>query len=209
MIGNLHQSNLIVLVRFMFGVVGLAFAYIGQLQYAMISLMITAILSYMTYRISEQFQQSEAQITFALEIEVLADFVGFGLIPAGTLLSVADGQIWAILVVALFLLAVAIRLAHFNRSVEYQGLQAEREDSYQGLPLIAVAVVLPLISFIAYLIGRQLFQYLLAIVLLALSFGFVIARPIPRLTEQTAHYIMGAMIIAMIAYLLLGSFIMA
>ncbi len=204
-LGNLHQSNVIILLRLFFGAVGVGFAVINETHYALVSLIIAAIIGIFTYRLGATFEQDEAQASFALELDVLADMVVYGLLPSALIVQLTFQSLWGVFIMALYLLAVAIRLAHFNRSERYLGeLPA---NAYKGLPLQATAIVLPLVSFLGYLMSLEVFQYIWALVFIALGIGFVITYPIPKIPNKYLLPLAGLGILIIILLIVLGSLI--
>lgn len=204
-LGNLHQSNVIILLRLFFGAVGVGFAVINETHYALVSLIIAAIIGIFTYRLGATFEQDEAQASFALELDVLADMVVYGLLPSALIVQLTFQSVWGVLIMALYLLAVAIRLAHFNRSERYLGeLPA---NAYTGLPLQAAAIVLPLVSFLGYLMSLQVFQYIWALVFIGLGIGFVITYPIPKIPNKYILPLAGLGVLIIILLIVLGSLI--
>lgn len=206
-LGNIHQSNVIILLRLFFGAVGVGFALISEIQYAFVSLIVAAIIGIFSYRLGATFERDEAQISFALELEVLSDMVVYGLLPAAILLKLSSASVWGVLLVALFLLAVAIRLAHFNRSAQFQG--EIPENAYQGLPLQASAVVLPIVSLLGYLMEVSVFQYVFAFVYVVLGIGYVMNYPIPKIPGKFILPLAGLGILLAIVLIWLGSILPA
>lgn len=206
-LGNLHQSNVIILLRLFFGAVGVGFAMINETQYALVSLVIAAIIGIFTYRLGATFERDEAQVSFALELDVLADMVVYGLLPSALLVQLTFQSVFGVFIMALYLLAVAMRLAHFNRSERFLGELPE--NAYKGLPLQAAAVALPLVSFLGYVMNLQIFQYIWAIVFIALGVGFVITYPIPKLPSKYLLPLAGVGILVVILLIVLGSLIPA
>lgn len=206
-LGNIHQSNVIILLRLFFGAVGVGFALISEIQYALVSLIVAAIIGIFSYRLGATFERDEAQISFALELEVLSDMVVYGLLPTSILLKLSAASVWGVVLVALFLLAVAIRLAHFNRSARFQG--EIPENAYQGLPLQASAIVLPVISLLGYLIDLSVFQYVFAFTYLLLGLGYVMNYPIPKIPGKFILPLAGLGILLAIILIWLGSILPA
>ena len=206
-LGNIHQSNVIILLRLFFGAVGVGFALISEIQYALVSLIVAAIIGIFSYRLGATFERDEAQISFALELEVLSYMVDYGLVPTSILLKLSAASVWGVVLVALFLLAVAIRLAHFNRSARFQG--EIPENAYQGLPLQASAIVLPVISLLGYLIDLSVFQYVFAFTYLLLGLGYVMNYPIPKIPGKFILPLAGLGILLAIILIWLGSILPA
>lgn len=204
-LGNLHQSNVIILLRLFFGAVGVGFAVINETQYALVSLIIAAIIGIFTYRLGATFERDEAQVSFALELDVLADMIVYGLLPATLLVQLTFQSVAGVFIMALYLLAVAMRLAHFNRSEKFLG--ELQKNAYKGLPLQAAAVALPLVSFLGYIMDLQIFQYIWAVVFIALGLGFIITYPIPKIPNKFILPIAGIGILVVILLIILGSLI--
>lgn len=206
-LGNLHQSNSIILLRLFFGAVGVGFAVINETQYALVSLIISAIIGIFTFRLGATYEQDEAQVSFALELDVLADMIVYGLLPAVLLVQLTFQSVWGVFIMALYLLAVAIRLAHFNRSEQFLGEMPD--NAYKGLPLQASAVVLPLISLLGYTMSLTIFQYIFALVVVALAGGYIITYPIPKIPNKYILPLAGVGILAIVLLIVLGSLITA
>lgn len=206
-LGNIHQSNVIILLRLFFGAVGVGFALISEIQYAFVSLIVAAIIGIFSYRLGATFERDEAQISFALELEVLSDMVVYGLLPVAILLKLSAASVWGVVLVALYLLAVAIRLAHFNRSARFQG--EIPENAYQGVPLQASAIVLPIISLLGYLMDLSVFQYVFALVYILLGLGYVMDYPIPKIPGKFILPLAGLGVLLAIVLIWLGSILPA
>lgn len=207
MLGNIHQSNLPILVRFVFGALGVAFAMINQVDYAMMSLIIVTILTITHSEIDQYFEYQEDALSFGLELEVLADFIGYGLVPAAILQSLAGGAVWGVIVAAIYMLAVGIRLSHFNRPQEFQGEQVELDHSYLGLPILAVVPVLAILLLIHFFAKGAWLAMVLAVLLLILAVGYVMARPIPKLTKEQWRYTVMGLIVVLIVFLAFSIFL--
>lgn len=202
-LGNIHQSNVIIILRLFFGAIGVGFALISEIQYALVSLIIAAVIGIFSYRLGATFERDEAQISFALELEVLSDMVVYGLLPASVLVKLTSASVWGVVLMSLFLLAVAIRLAHFNRSSRFQG--EIPEDAYQGLPLQTSAIVLPVLSLLGFVIDLSIFQYIFAIVYALLALGYVMNYPVPKIPSKYILPLAGLGILLAIVLIWLGS----
>lgn len=203
-LGNLNQSHALTIFSLFFGAVGVGFSFIGQSQYTMISLIFATVGFIFSRRFSTMFQRDEAQIAFGLELELLSKAVVYGMLPASLLISLSLGSTFSVLIGALYILAVCIRLAHFNQAIEYQGGQA-REGMARGIKLELSALIIPLISLLAYVIPLSVFQYILAIVFVILAIGFVVDYPLPKIPEKWLPYVLILSLVLVVAYLFLGS----
>ncbi|UUX34306.1 hypothetical protein [Fundicoccus culcitae] len=193
LLGNLHQSNVIILFSLFFGAVGFGFSITGDTQYALVSLIIATVASFFNFKFGDNFELTEEEISFALELEVLSQFVVFGMLPAGFLINITNGSMLGLLVMTLYLLAVAIRLAHYNRAQRFQG---EVMEGYtEGVPLEHSVLIIPLVSLLAYLIDQSIMQYVYIVLYILLAAATVIRFPVPKLKSEWIWGILGVSIV--------------
>lgn len=193
LLGNLHQSNVIISFSLFFGAVGFGFSITGDTQYALVSLIIATIASFFNIKFGDNFDRTEEEISFALELEVLSQFVVFGMLPAGFLINITNGSMFGLLVMTLYLLAVAIRLAHYNRAQRFQG---ETMEGYtEGVPLEHSVLLIPIVSLLAYLVDQSVMQYILIVLYILIAVATVIRFPIPKLKSQWIWVIMAISIV--------------
>lgn len=203
-LGNLNQSHALSIFSLFFGAVGVGFSFVGETQYTMISLIIATVGFIFGRRFTTMFHRDEHHIAFGLELELLSKAVVYGMLPASLLISMSFASTFSVLIGALYILAVCIRLAHFNQALEYQGHQAE-EGMARGLKLELSAIVIPLLTLLAYLIPLSVFQYVLAVIYIILGIGFVLDYPLPKLPEKWVPYVLALALVLVVAYLFLGS----
>lgn len=202
-LGKINQSNALTLFSLFFGAVGVGFSMIGESQYTIISLIIASVGYVFSYRFTTMFEREDAEISFGLELNVLSKTVVYALLPASLLISFSYGSVLSVIVSALYILAVIIRLAHFNQAIEFQGEQLEGKT--QGLPLEASAIIIPLVSLLGYVIPLIAFQYVLAGIFVLLGLSFVVSYPIPKIPEKWLVYVLGVALALVIAFIFLGS----
>ena len=202
-LGDLHQSNVLTIFSLFFGSVGVGFALIGETQYAFLSLIVSAIAIIFNTRFVETFERTDAQAAFANELSVLSQLLVYGFLPGALLIKLAGTSVWAVFVMAIYILAVAIQLAHYNRVIEFQGHQVE--GASLALPLEASALVLPVVGLLGYLIPLNIFSIIFAVVMVALAIAFVVRYPIPKLSSRWAFYLMAAALVIGVIQIILGS----
>lgn len=203
LLGNLNQSNAVTLFSLFFGTVGVGFAIIGESQYTIISLIIAVVAYIFSYKYTAMFERTDAQMAFSIELDTLSKTVVYALLPATLLITISYATLFSVVVAALYMLAVIIRLAHFNQSIEYQG--ESRADTTPGLPLEASALIIPAICLLGYVIPLSIFQFILAVVFIILAIGYVLNIPVPKLPEKWLIYSLGFALVLVLAYLFLGS----
>ena len=139
----------------------------------------------------------------AIEIVNLSRFIITPQISGLLLISLSLGSVLSVIVAALYILAVIIRLAHFNQAIEFQGEQLEGKT--QGLPLEASAIIIPIISLLGYVIPMNIFQYVLAVAYIILGASFVVKYPIPKLLEKWLVYVLILALVLVVAFIFLGT----
>ena len=206
MLVRFYRSNLVYLIRLVFAIVGVGFAYIHQVEYANISLLVCTSLKVFSMDIANQFDASEEALSLGLEIETQSDFVAFGLLPVALLLSTSGGQTWGIFILTIYLLAVSLRLAHFNRPEVFQGDAVEIEGYYLGLPLISAGVIVPFVLLLAAFLSQELQAALLGIVLVVLAGFYLVKRPVQQLSKEYLRYGIFVLIGMIVLFLLMAVF---
>ncbi len=195
----LNQKNAFSLFSLFFGTVGIGFALIAQSHYVLISLMIASV----AFVLSQWFIQDETSTNpvFDQQILALSYVVVYGVLPVVLLNSISYGSIIAVIVGAIFLLAVVLRIAYYG--VESPIISSQ---SSTGLPLEVIAILIPLICLLAYIIPSTVFYVILCVVMAILAVGFVLEIKIPMIPREWLLYVLGYMVLMVIAYIFLGSF---
>ena len=139
--------------------------------------------------------RTEAQKKFGIQIDSLADVIGFGLLPAtiGYSILIEQGNIvksgWIVLFLALFVffvLAALIRLAYFNvMEEERQSKTAENRKEYEGLPVTNTALIMPFIYIFKFRIGDDWFYIVYSVVLFLVACAFIIKFRVKKVGMKT------------------------
>ncbi len=203
-IGKLHRSNLVLLASLFFAATGIGFAFHGELQYALVSLMIAAIIDFFVSSVMRQFQSTVAEAAFGKELKTLSNFLIYGVLPAVYMMAVAKAGGLSLVVFAFYILAVGTRLAYFNQSTQFQ--EPQEKGFTTGLPLELGTIVIPLVSLLGFLLPLNIFQIFLMLIYLALGFAYVYKVKIPRLPQQWIFYLVALEALLCVAWLFLGKF---
>lgn len=126
-----HIPNIITLANLSSGIIGILFAFEGNLVYAAMAIWIATLFDFF-----DGFFARLLKVTSAVgkELDSLADLVSFGVLPGTILYQMIDGSINDPITLLPFLLTVfsALRLAKFN-------VDTRQSDSFIGLPTPAAA----------------------------------------------------------------------
>ncbi|MDO4432634.1 MAG: hypothetical protein Q4B80_04875 [Aerococcaceae bacterium] len=187
MLGNFHRGNVVVLFSLFFAAVGIGFAMTGEIQFAMISLVVATIADMFVYQVSSAFETDEATQSFANEFETLTDVVIFGILPAVIYLQVMNANIIGLLILAAYILAVIVRVAHFNRASRF--IDEVSDDKTQGLPIEFVGIALPVLTLLGYILPLIVLQILLTLLMGALAFAYVSKHLFPKIQRTYSMYV--------------------
>lgn len=206
MLGDINRSNLIVIIFLFFGSISVAFTSIGQSQYAIASLVIAAIIHFFNDTFVSRQEIQDQEVAFGLELNNLAKMVVYGLAPATLLIRVTNGDFISVVVASIFLLSVAIRLAHYNRPIEWQGHEAQA--GVKGLPLVAIVMLLPLLSLFSWILEAYMAIFLWNIVYLIVLFAYVIRIDVPSIPANYKFAVLALGLLSIIALLIQGNLIL-
>jgi CDP-diacylglycerol--serine O-phosphatidyltransferase len=146
--------NLLTLLALCLGLTAIRFAFEGSIEWAVSAIATAAVLDGLDGRVARALKGTSK---FGAELDSLADFVDFGVAP-GIVLYVAglnrlNGLGW--LVVLLFVMAGALRLARFNVMIDDPDQPAWRKTFFVGMPAPAGAVVGLLPVYLKFLSGAD------------------------------------------------------
>lgn len=184
----LNISVIFNLLFLFFGSVSVGFSVIGQTHYAIICIVVATLLLF--FKKMNEAVMDEVIFSF----EMLSKMVTFGLAPMVLLVSVTSGNFLAVFIGSFYILACAIRITYLNFENE------DSEDKQQGLPLFSVAMVLPILSLISWILGDNERTILWNLIFLVLLVAFVIPKKLPRIPAkfQFALLAVGILLIAIL-----------
>lgn len=114
-----------------------------------ICLMIAGLCDTFDGAIASTRKRTRAEKRFGIQIDSLSDLVCFGVLPALLVGAVNKGGLISDIICGLYVLCALIRLAYFNvLEEERQEQTQQRRKSYLGLPVTAIALLIP-IAFLA------------------------------------------------------------
>ena len=147
--------NLVTLLSLCAGLTAIRFAYEGQLRYALIAVLVAAILDGLDGRIARLLKGTSR---FGAELDSLADFLSFGVSPAIILYIYGLNELNSIgwITVILFTSASALRLARFNVMIDDPNKPAWAGHFFVGMPSPAGAIVVMLPIYLAAVVEAPL-----------------------------------------------------
>lgn len=173
MVGFYNYSVIATYIGFLSGMTGLWFAAQGNVQAAIICLLVSGFCDMIDGRIARACKRTVDEKRFGVQIDSLSDLVCFGVLPA--MIGYAAGlRHWLLLILlAAYALCGLIRLAFFNVMAQ---ANEQKNDSgsmeYRGLPISTAGAIFPLLYAIRPL-NATAFAVIYAIALALVGAAFI------------------------------------
>lgn len=172
---------------------GILHAISGQYSEAIFCLMLAGICDMFDGAIASTKKRTDREKVFGIQIDSLSDLISFGVLPGIFVYMISDKNVFAGLAASVFLLCALIRLAYFNvLEEERQRMTEEKRKSYLGVPVTAIAIVLPIIYL---LYDWKLYKSKICFVMLLVFMGIGYLSPIeikkPGIAGKISMVILG------------------
>ncbi len=180
-------------------ITGIILTVNGKTMYAVFCLIFSAICDAFDGVVARRFKSLKDYEVYGIELDSLNDAIAFGILPMMITLNICPKSIWLYVICVFFSIAGIIRLAYFNMlTTTKKGSSKE----FIGLPITASAIIVPLVYFITFLVGKEYREIVFPITLLITGILFIspfkLKKPSSR--EKAALAILG--IISVIVVLL-------
>jgi len=177
MIGIYDYTVVLTYLSVASSVAGITFAMGGNPLYAIICLMLSGLFDMYDGKVARtKKERDKISSSFGIQIDSLADIIGFGILPVAIGYSIGMTNWYYIPIGILFVLAALIRLAYFNVLEESKG----RQKSFIGLPTTSVALLLPMIFVLKNFTTDCIFPLIYAGSLLVIAFLFLLPKKFIR-----------------------------
>ncbi|MBO5744583.1 MAG: CDP-alcohol phosphatidyltransferase family protein [Clostridia bacterium] len=212
MLGFYNYTVVLTYLGFISGVVGIFLSLSqGNSLAGVVCLMLSGFFDLFDVKVaSTKKNRTPEEKKFGIQIDSLSDLVCFGVLPAAIGYSLGLKQTGWLILFAVYALAALIRLAYFNVAEEIRQKTTEGvRKSYNGMPVTTVAMLIPVIYFIGYLMSFPAgFEYVYAVCLGAFALLMLLAKlKVPKIGGKniylwTAIFIVAIVIGAVIAVIL-------
>jgi len=178
--------NILTMLALCAGLTAIRFGLHGNWQAAVISILVAAVLDGLDGRIARLLH---AQSKFGAELDSLSDFISFGVAPSMLLylwtMQTAGGLGWVL--VLLFSVCMALRLARFNTMIGEPDLPAFAYNFFTGVPAPAAAglVLLPMI--VSFQTDASLFASWPVNALFLVGVSFLMVSKIPTFSGKRSR----------------------
>lgn len=159
-IGKYNKSVILTYIGVGFAFAGIALSFTGQISAALICLILAGICDLFDGVIARRCKRDDLAKEFGVQIDSLADVMGFLVLPAVLGLYLTDGiGPFRYLVLLGYILCGIIRLAWFNTSAA-----EEVRSYYDGLPVTYAALIIPVLWVALKYLGGSMSDFALSII---------------------------------------------
>ncbi len=187
------------------GTLGVFFAVNGSPMAGLVFLMACGVIDMFDGKIATTKERTAVEKRYGLQIDVLSDMVAFGLLPIAIGYGVGLHHPVVLLFMALYAVAVQIRLAYFNVAQEARLQQGDRPFRYyEGFPVNYISLVLPLVYLLRGLVGDGAFKWIYLILLLAAIPTYLLKFRVIKPRFRGSMLLLGVGLVELVLLLLLG-----
>lgn len=183
LIGFYDYTVILTYLSLISSVLGIKFAFDGNFFVAMACLALSGIFDMFDGAVARTKKNRTAdQKNFGIQLDSLCDVICFGVFPAIFLYFNGVDSIFGIALLVLLVLCAVIRLAFFNvLEIKRQASEGGVAKKYRGLPVTSIAIILPLIFLLHYLLSDNIMIVIYYIIATIVPFLFVLDIGIPKI----------------------------
>jgi CDP-diacylglycerol--serine O-phosphatidyltransferase len=170
--------NMITLLSLCLGLTGIRMAMEDRLELAIGAIVVAAVLDGLDGRIARLLQSASR---FGAELDSLADFVCFGVVPGIILYRWGLGDLKNVgwIATLVFAMCAALRLARFNVMLEDPNRPAFAANFFVGVPAPAAAIVVMLPAYLEFLGIPHSFPIAIFALLFVLAIALLMVSRVP------------------------------
>ena len=170
--------NMITLLSLCLGLTGIRMAVEDRLELAIGAIVVAAVLDGLDGRIARLLQSASR---FGAELDSLADFVCFGVVPGIILYRWGLGDLKNVgwIATLVFAMCAALRLARFNVMLEDPSRPAFAANFFVGVPAPAAAIVVMLPAYLGFLGIPRSFPIVIFALLFVLAIALLMVSRVP------------------------------
>lgn len=176
MIGFYDYTVVLTYISLASSVIGMTQAIHGRFKTAVVCLALSGLCDMFDGKIARtKKSRTEDEKSFGIQIDSLCDVVCFGAFPALICYLLGVRGFLGTTVIVLYCVASVVRLAFFNVMEMNNSLITEDgEKFYRGLPITSMAVALPLVFMIQFIVPDYIFRICLHLLLLVVGLMFIV-----------------------------------
>lgn len=206
MIGIYDYTVVLTYISLAISVIGMTRAVGGDFKSAIVCLALSGLCDMFDGKIARtKKNRTEEEKQFGVQIDSLCDVVCFGIFPALTCYLMGMNGILGQLVLAYYCVCSVIRLAFFNvLEAKRQKVEEGANKYYHGLPITSMAIALPVVYLLSYVLPTAGFQALMLVSMFTVGTLFVVDFPLKKPSNRTNCILVAVAGCAVIAILVMS-----
>lgn len=162
-IAKWNKSVILSYVGLVFAIIGMYICVTtGNILHALSCLIVSGVCDLFDGKVARMCKRTKDEVKFGIQLDSLVDTASFVVFPIIILLTIGLTDWYQLPVLALFAICGIARLGHFNCLVEDSDKPV---DYYTGLPVTAIAMILPLLYLLSYIIPSNIYSIVLTILI--------------------------------------------
>lgn len=204
MIGFYNYTVILTYMSLLSAMIGMTFAASGRFSIAVLCLALSGFFDMFDGKVARRKKdRTDDEKLFGIQLDSLCDVVAFGAFPGFLCYCMGVKGSLGLLAIGFYCVCGVIRLAYFN-VIETNAFMSDEvhEKVYHGLPITSIAVILPLISLVSFLLPNWLYQIVLMVMLFATGLLFIadfkMKKPSNRVLAALVVVVSAAIILILI-----------
>lgn len=189
MIGFYDYTVVLTYISLAISVIGMTRAASGDFRLAICCLALSGLCDMFDGKIARtKKNRTDDEKLFGVQIDSLCDVICFGIFPAVICYFMGMNNIPGIFVLVYYSICSVIRLAYFNvLETNRQRVEEGANKYYHGLPITSMAIALPLVYLLGYIIPLNIFKVLLFVNMITVGTLFVVDFPLKKPSARTNY----------------------
>lgn len=194
-LGAYNPACLVTLSGFLAAVGAIVLASAGRIEFALACLILAGLADLFDGVVARRLTRSAYEKEFGVQLDTVVDVVSFVVAPFVIALGAGLRSPPALVAMGLFVVAGAVRLAHFN-TLSAEG--ADQSTHHRGLPVTYTALIFPLLFLLRNAVPPATFRLALGAAFPIIAAAFVMDVPVrkPRGAFYVLFPVLGGVLIA-------------
>lgn len=176
-IGAFNPACLVTLSGFLAAIGAIVLVSGGRIELALSCLVLAGLADLFDGLVARSLERSDYEKEFGVQLDTVVDVVSFVLAPVVIGLGAGLRSPAALGAMALFAVAGAVRLAHFN-TLSARG--ADHSTHHRGLPVTYTALIFPVLFVMRDAVPDAVFRFVLGVAFALSAVAFVMDRPVRK-----------------------------
>ena len=175
MIGFYNYTVILTYMSLLSAILGMTFATNGHFKMAVFCLALSGFFDMFDGKVARRkLDRTDDEKLFGIQLDSLCDVVAFGALPGLLCYCLGVRGSLGMLAIGFYCVCGVIRLAFFNViETNHFFSREEHEKVYHGLPITSIAVILPLVFLLRFLVSKHAFVLLLIVMLFGTGTLFI------------------------------------